>query len=59
MTMRIWIAFWVAVFLLLDVLDRTAQAAGDILDSVMEKDWFVATITGLNVVLVLKMVGWL
>ena len=59
MTMRIWIAFWVAVFLLLDVLDRTAQASGDILDYVMEKDWFIATITVLNVVLVLKMVGWL
>ena len=59
MTMKIWVTFWVAVFLLLDVLDRTAQAAGNILDSVMEKDWFVATITGLNVVLVLKMVGWL
>lgn len=59
MTMRIWIAFWVAVFLLLDVLDRTAQAAGDILDYVMDKDWIAATITVLNVVLVLKMVGWL
>ena len=59
MTMRIWIAFWVAAFLLLDVLDRTAQVAGDVLDSVMEKDWFVATITVLNVVLVLMMVGWL
>lgn len=55
----IWVTFWVAVFLLLDLLDRTAQASGDILDRVMEKDWFVATITGLNVVLALKMVGWL
>lgn len=59
MTMKIWVAFWVAVFLLLDLLDQTAQAAGDILNSVMDEDWFIATITVLNVVLVLKMVGWL
>lgn len=59
MTMKIWVAFWVAVFLLLDLLDQTAQAAGDILGSVMDEDWFIATITVLNVVLVLKMVGWL
>ncbi len=59
MTMKIWVAFWVAVFLLLDLLDQTAQAAGDILGNVMDEDWFIATITVLNVVLVLKMVGWL
>ena len=59
MTRKIWVAFWVAVFLLLDLLDQTAQAAGDILNNVMDEDWFIATITVLNVVLVLKMVGWL
>ena len=57
--MRIWVTFWVAVFLLLDMLDKLAVSAGNTLERLAEKDWFVATITGLNVVLVLKMVGWL
>lgn len=55
----LWVTFWVAVFLLLDVLDKLAVSAGNTFEWLAEKDWFVATITVLNVVLVLKMVGWL
>ena len=57
MTMRIWVTFWVAVFLLLDVLDRTAQVAGDIRDNVLEKDWFAGLVVVINVAAVLRVMG--
>ena len=59
MTEKIWVAFWVVVFLLLDGLDKLADRVGNAFDRLVTSNWFVATITVLNVVLVLKMAGWL
>lgn len=59
MTMKIWVTFWVAVFVLLDFLDKLAVGAGNTFDRLGQNDWAVATISLVNVVLFVKMMGWL
>lgn len=57
--MRVWIVFWVAVFLLLDALDKLADCAENTFDRLVSNNWFVAALTVVNVWLVCKLAGWL
>ena len=59
MTKKIWIVFWVAVFLLLDALDKLADFVGNTFDRLATNNWFVAALTVVNVWLVCKLAGWL
>ena len=57
--MRVWIVFWVAVFLLLDALDKLADCVENTFDRLVSNNWFVAALTVVNVWLVCKLAGWL
>ena len=59
MTKKIWIVFWVAVFLLLDALDKLADCVESTFDRLVSSNWFVAALTVVNVWLVCKLAGWL
>ena len=58
MTEKIWIAFWVVVFLLLDALDKLADCVEGTFDKLVSNNWFVAALTAVNVWLVCKLAGW-
>ena len=58
MTMRIWIAFWVVVFLLLYALDKLADCAENTFDRLVSNNWFLAALTVANVLLAFKLSGW-
>ena len=57
--MRVWIVFWVAVFLLLGALDKLADCVENAFDRLVSNNWFVAALTVVNVWLVCKLAGWL
>ena len=57
--MRVWIVFWVAVFLLLHALDKLADCVENTFDRLVSNNWFVAALTASNVLLVCKLAGWL
>ena len=57
--MRVWIVFWVAVFLLLDALDKLADCVESTFDRLASNNLFVAALTMANVWLVCKLAGWL
>ena len=57
--MKTWIVFWVAVFLLLDALDKLADCVENTFDRLVSNNWFVAALTVVNVWLVCKLAGWL
>ena len=53
MTMRLWIAFWVVVYLVLDALDAMADRFGRLLD----EGWFAGVVLTVNVFLLLRVLG--
>ena len=57
--MRVWIVFWVAVFLLLDALDKLADCVERTFDKMVSNNWFLAALTVANVLLACKLSGWM
>ena len=53
MTMRLWITFWVVVYLALDALDAMADRFGRLLD----EEWFAGAVLTVNVFLLLRVLG--
>ena len=58
MTKKIWIAFWVVVFLTLDALDKLADCVERTYDKMVSNNWFLAALTVANVLLACKLAGW-
>lgn len=55
----LWVTFWVAVFLLLDALDKLADCVESIFYRLVSSNWFLAALTAANVWLACKLSGWL
>ena len=55
----IWIYTWAYIFVTLELLDKLWDRAGRLFDRLVAKNWFVAALFAVNIMLVCKMAGWL